>query len=370
MTAALDAVRWDLYPRIAHHIYAHEFITYLVLHERRPKTIDAYARTIDEFLASSVHTPPELVVEASEADLLNYVAQLRERMPKRPGRAALPMRPTSEGTGASSPSPRLSDATIAQRIVALRLFYDFLIHRHIRQDAHNPLPRGSLGRAGQRPKRGVVRTARHMPWIPSDDEWKRIVLHVVTQASPRNRALLILAYDTALRREEVMSLRMADFDWSKALVSVRPETSKSGRARMVPFSGFTAHVLTHYITTDRHVIVTTYQHNEHGPLFLSESTMNPGQPLVPGAFNDIVETIRKQLALPQLTPHTLRHYRLTTLKRAGVALDDIALFAGHKDLETTRLYLHIAPVELAREVRQKTKAFDTFMEHVIQEHVP
>lgn len=209
----------------------------------------------------------------------------------------------------------------------------------------------------------------HTPWTPSEEEWKRFVLHDVTQANARNRVLLILTYDTALRREEVMSLREDDIDWPRALVHVRAETSKSGRSRSVPFSGFTEHVLKHYLATDRHILVTTYYAEEHGPLFLSESTQNPGKPLAPGALNDIIEELRVCLHLPQLTPHTLRHHRLATLKRAGVALDDIALFAGHKDLETTRLYLHIAPVELAREVHERTKPFDAFMARLIQEHV-
>jgi integrase/recombinase XerD len=166
-----------------------------------------------------------------------------------------------------------------------------------------------------------------------------------------------------------MSLHADDLDWQRALVHLRAETSKSGRSRSVPFSGFTESVLKQYLATDRHILVTTYHAEEHGPLFLSESTQNPGKPLAPGALNDIIEELRACLNLPQLTPHTLRKRRLPALKRAGMALEDIALFAGHKDLETTRLYLHIAPVELAREVRERTKPFDTFMEQLIQEHV-
>jgi integrase/recombinase XerD len=364
MVVSPEDVRWDLYPHVATHSHAKTFIQWLVLNARRPKTIDAYARAIDHFLKAGPE--PEQLIEANEADLLSYLASLKQRVPLRRKYAFSP-----DAHGETSPSVHatLSDATIAQRVIALRLFYDFLIRHQVRSDQINPLPRGSLGAYGTPPKRGLVPLLPHVPWTPSENEWKRFVLHVVAQANARNRALLILTYDTALRREEVMSLREDDIDWQRALVHVRAETSKSGRNRSVPFSGFTERVLKHYLATDRHMLVTTYHAEEHGPLFLSESTQNPGKPLAPGALNDIIEELRVCLHLPQLTPHTLRHYRLTTLKRAGVALDDIALFAGHKDLETTRLYLHIAPVELAREVRERTKPFDAFMARLIQEHV-
>jgi len=364
MAVSPEEVRWDLYPHVATHPHTKAFIQWLVLNARRPKTIDAYARAIDHFLKTVPE--PERLIEANEADLLSYLASLKQRAPHR-RKYAFP--PDASNNTSSPVHTTLSDATIAQRVVALRLFYDFLIRRQFRSDQINPLPRGSLGAYGTLPKRGLVPLLHHVPWTPSESEWKRFVLHVVAQTNARNRALLILTYDTALRREEVMSLREDDIDWPRALVHVRAETSQSGRSRSVPFSGFTERVLKQYITTDRHLLVATYHAEEHGPLFLSESTQNPGKPLAPGALNDIIEELRVSLNLPQLTPHTLRHHRLTTLKRAGVALDDIALFAGHKDLETTRLYLHIAPVELAREVRERTKPFDTFMEQLIQEHV-
>jgi integrase/recombinase XerD len=77
-----------------------------------------------------------------------------------------------------------------------------------------------------------------------------------------------------------------------------------------------------------------------------------------GAFDEIVERVRERVGLPALTPHTLRHQRCTMLKRAGVTLDDIALFAGHKHIDSTRLYIHLAPVELSQRIQSKAKPFD------------
>jgi len=71
--------------------------------------------------------------------------------------------------------------------------------------------------------------------------------------------------------------------------------------------------------------------------------------------------------MPALTPHTLRHQRCTILKRAGVNLEDIALIAGHKSTETTRLYIHLAPSELSRRIREKVEPFDAAIKAYIEQ---
>ena len=107
-----------------------------------------------------------------------------------------------------------------------------------------------------------------------------------------------------------------------------------------------------------------------GPIFLSESTRNPGRPLTSGAFDEIIERVRERVGLPALTPHTLRHQRCTILKRAGVSLEDIALIAGHKSTETTRLYIHLAPSELSRRMRAKVEPFDAAIEALVKQVQP
>ena len=47
----LQEVRWEHYPHVADHAVAHAFIERLVLKGKRPKTVDAYARAIEDLLA-------------------------------------------------------------------------------------------------------------------------------------------------------------------------------------------------------------------------------------------------------------------------------------------------------------------------------
>ena len=55
-----------------------------------------------------------------------------------------------------------------------------------------------------------------LPWVAPADVWERIVLHVVISETARNRAMILVAYDGALRREELVSLRLDDYDHHRA----------------------------------------------------------------------------------------------------------------------------------------------------------
>lgn len=361
-------IRWALYPRVAATQHARAFIVRLQQFSRRPKTVDAYARNLEHFLASftDADTPADRWLEADEGLLLAYLDDLRHDR-----RQATHIRSSRALRDDVVPisGPCLAEATVAQHVVTLRQFYGYLIRARLRRDSLNPLPRGGIGYIGGKPERGPVRMRGRLPWIAPAEVWERIVLHVVTQESARNRAMILVAYDGALRREELVRLCAKDYDRQRALLKVRAETSKSGRDRWVPLSPIGQRALDYYLDHQRRALVVAYALEELGPIFVSESTRNPGKPLAPGAFNDVIVALRTTLGLPELHPHTLRHQRLTALKTAGVPLEDIALFAGHSSTETTRLYLHLAPVELGVRIRTATREMDAHLERLIEDHL-
>jgi integrase/recombinase XerD len=349
-------IRWEHYPQTATHPATRLFVERLALKGKRPKTVDAYARALEDLLTYFTQTDFSRLLEADEADLDTYIAHLKQRGPKkrRPGGMADNERNIRYLTGR-----KLSDNTIVQRIVACRLFYDFLIRQRLRSDPINPIERGSNGWDGQRPRRGPFKRRETMPWLPSDEVWERFLIHVLENEGARTQAMILLAYDGALRREELISLHVDDIDWARGIITIRSETTKGGRTRYVPVSAGVLHLVRSYIEGDRRALIAAYDGDEAGQIFLSESTRNPGCPLAVGAFDEIMERVREKVGLRAMTPHTLRHQRCTILKRAGVDLDDIALFAGHKSTKTTRLYIHLAPIDLSKRIRTKVEPFDT-----------
>src|SRR5438105_2520119 len=59
----------------------------------------------------------------------------------------------------------------------------------------------------------------------------------------RDTALLLLLYDTGMRRGEIAALQETDIDWLNEVVIIRAGTSKSRRGRTAPFGRRTAKAL-------------------------------------------------------------------------------------------------------------------------------
>jgi site-specific recombinase XerD len=167
-------------------------------------------------------------VAATREHVALYVADLRAR----PSPRGAGVRVLDSGVG-------LANATLQQRLTAVRLFYDHAVEEQMRET--NPVGRGRYtpgkGFGGQR-DRGLVPRYRRLPWIPTDEQWRSIL--AVARGEPvRNRLMLALQYDAALRREELCRLESGDLDPAHRLVTVRAETTKTRHARVVPYSAAT-----------------------------------------------------------------------------------------------------------------------------------
>ena len=325
-------IDWTRYPHVAASPYARSWLTIQANLQLSPDTIKVYGRGLEEYLAFS---DQHLVV----ADLAQreHVARYIDHLAHRPRARGAKVRRLDSGTG-------LANATLQLRLTAIRLYYDHLMELNVRDD--NPVGRGRYTRGrgfGGTRDRGILARYETLPWIPSDDEYRRL-LEAATPESPRNRFMLMLAYTCALRREELCALTMADVSLGPRGVRVRAEVTKGRRERFVVFSDavepFYAAYLRHRRSLSR----------ETGPLFLSESRRNRGQPITSWTWSKIVERLARRAALPQFSTHTLRHLRLTDLARSGWDIHEIATFAGHRSTETTMRYIQRSGRELAPKV--------------------
>src|SRR5947199_10524354 len=204
----------------------------------------------------------------------------------------------------------LASATLQQRLVPVRLFYDFLVEEGLRES--NPVGRGRYtpGRRFGGHQRGLVPRLTKLPWIPSDHQWLD-VLAVARHEPVRNRVMLALAYDAALRREELCSLRTDDLDPGRRTLRVRAETTKNRLERVVPYSAATGVLLSAYLAHRATIS------RARGPLFLSESRRNHGDPLSLWTWSKVVRRVALAADVPRFSTHTTRHLCLTDLARLG-----------------------------------------------------
>jgi site-specific recombinase XerD len=345
----MSDVRWEYYPLVAQHELARTWLQVQANLQLRPKTIDAYGRSLNDYLAFCAKH--DIVPEAVTRDLVALYVQDLARRPNPKGAKILSI---ESGCG-------LSNATMQQRITVLRLFCDSLIEHQLRQD--NPVGRGHYvpGKAfGGMRDRGLLPHYHKLPWIPSDSQWQEL-LRGLKEERLRNQVLLLLAYDGALRREEVVTLEISDFDFAYRQIRIRAEHAKNGRERVVGYGQVTSRLLEGYLPYRRALSAT------RGPLFLSESHRNRASPLALVTWSKIIQKMAQRVGLPQFTTHTPRHLRLTHMARAHMDLHQIALYAGHASLQTTMLYINLSGVELTEAVSRSLAGFEHWIEVILGE---
>ncbi|WP_406502561.1 tyrosine-type recombinase/integrase [Streptomyces sp. NBC_01602] len=294
--------------------------------------MDAYARGLAEYL---------VLCEREAVDPLSagrtHVGVFVRELASRPHRRGSNIVSIESGVG-------LANATIQQRLVPVRLFYDFLVEEGLRES--NPVGRGRYtpGRRASGHKRGLVPRFTKLPWIPSEQQWLDL-LEVARCEPVRNRLMLALAYDAALRREELCSLRTGDLDPAHRTVRVRAETTKNRLERVVPYSAPTGVLLADYLAHRAAIS------RARGPLFLSESRRNYGQPLSLWTWSKVVRRLALTAGVERFSTHTTRHLCLTDLARMGWEIHAIASFAGHRHTDTTLQYIHLSGRDLAEKLK-------------------
>jgi integrase/recombinase XerD len=328
----MDDLPCTRFPLVAQHSQARQWLGMQIKYGLAPNTIDAYGRALEGYLAfCAQHSVVPL--SATREHIAAYVHHLASR-------------PHRSSKGSSVTSSGLANATMQQRLTGVRLFYDFLVEDGLRSD--NPVGRGHYtpgkGFGGQR-HRGLIPHFHRLPWIPTDDQWRQLLAAAQSQ-SLRNRAMLALAYDAGLRREELCSLTISDLDFAHRLLSIRAETTKNRQARVVPYSAATSELLASWLRRRRELSQLP------GPMFLSESRRNRACPVSIWTWTKVVKGIAECAGLPRFTTHTLRHLCLTDLARADWDIHEIALFAGHRSTQTTLQYIHLSGRDLAEKLER------------------
>ena len=204
---------------------------------------------------------------------------------------------------------KLATPTVSQIVAGLRFFYETTLGRKWISE-HIPYPRHE----------------RRLPCVLS-----RAEVSVLLDA-PRNlkhRAMLMTLYGAGLRVSELVSLQLEDIDSKRKFIRVRQGKGRKDRETLLPDRLLAA--LRAYWKVSR-----------------STEWLFPGQdpqrPITANAVRLMCQkTATKAKLSKHVSPHVLRHSFATHLLEDGVDLRTIQVLLGHRDLETTTVYLHLSP---------------------------
>jgi site-specific recombinase XerD len=194
---------------------------------------------------------------------------------------------------------------------------------------------------------GFPRCPRRLPEVLSEEEALRLLAGL---RELRYRTFFTLIYDTGLRISEAANLRACDIDRPRGVITVR--CGKGGKDRQVKLGNRLYELLRIYWREFRAQGPQAGALSRDSLVFIS----------LTGARIDF-DGARKALALAAraagitkpVTPHTLRHGFATGQLEAGTDLRVVQAQMGHRDINTTQIYLQVS----TRLIRQAPSPLDS-----------
>jgi integrase/recombinase XerD len=214
-----------------------------------------------------------------------------------------------------------SPITLNATITGLKFFFDVTLNR------------GEL-----MAKMHPVQVPQTLPVVLNREEVARLL---AATTSAKYRDALSVAYGAGLRASEVIGLKIGDIDSQR--MTLRVERGKGGKDRYTMLSPVLLERLRAWWRVG----------HAQGKL-LPGGWLFPGMnPLDPMSTRQLNRAIHAAAAAAQIdkrvSMHTLRHSFATHLLERKVDIRVIQVLLGHKKLETTSMYTHVA-TEILREV--------------------
>jgi integrase/recombinase XerD len=172
----------------------------------------------------------------------------------------------------------------------------------------------------------MAREPQRLPVVLSPDEVARLL-----EAAPGQkwRAALSVAYGAGLRASEVVGLKVSDIDSRR--MRIRVEQGKGRRDRDALLS---PHLLT---------VLRNWWKVARPPVWLFPNRLTAFDHVTPKSLNRAFhDAVRRAGIDKPVCLHTLRHCFATHLLEQKVDVRVIQVLLGHKKLETTAVYTHVA----------------------------
>ena len=157
----------------------------------------------------------------------------------------------------------------------------------------------------------------------------------------QQKAILSLAYGCGLRVAELTNCNIEDIKLREKIIIV--PHGKGNKRRVVPMSRGVVKDLSNYYYNERETLTKGRDYKPGLNAFMLHSR---GGRMQKATYNSHLKTLiertqNKQLKEKGIAIHNLRHSIATHLLEQGISVEQVRMFLGHSQLETTQIYTHI-----------------------------
>jgi integrase/recombinase XerD len=164
-----------------------------------------------------------------------------------------------------------------------------------------------------------------------------------TNRGYRNRVILEILYDTAIRRLELRDIKLTDLDLNGGYILIH---GKGNKERVVPLSKKVCDLVRNYIMAVRPFFLNG---DDPGYLILNRW----GQKMDPnGVWAVVRRCVRLSGIKKNVSTHTMRHTCATHMLKNGAPVRHIQEMLGHESLESTQIYTKVTINDL-KEIHAK-----------------
>ena len=188
----------------------------------------------------------------------------------------------------------------------------------------------------------IIKTVDGYTKFSFDDERERL-------RALRDQAFIITLADTGLRVHEICELRRGDVDWNEGRAVI---IGKGDKEAVIRFSSRSMRSLKNYLSARQKLDGAQSRPLPSLPLF-ARHDRGAGKKIKPISTatgrNIIKDRVRQTLgedAVGKITPHSFRHYFVTTVLRATGNLKMAQKLARHSNIAVTQRYAHLSDDEL------------------------
>jgi integrase/recombinase XerD len=190
----------------------------------------------------------------------------------------------------------------------------------------------------------VTKTLKRLPYVPTEEEMQLYYRSVWQTRDMQHMVLIKTLLYTGLRVSEVVNVKLQDVDLEACQIHV--QNGKGNKGRKVPIPYAFKEVLAFHIDSSR----------KKGAGYLFESSWK--RAYTTRGIRKILDRYTKEAKMGRsISPHKLRHFLFTWLKKQGIDDALIQPYSGHESRQSLEIY---SKLSIGAAQKEYNKVIDKF----------